>query len=599
MSCYIKVLDFYALGYPGSLVPSQLIISVEADCQQVTLEIIHNGGTISSGLANLLPFGSNPNRYGNGMIKLLINSLNCGDKIEVKATCNNDAKCSSSLVNVIECKGCPYGKLTAIPTNICQGTPPTTDINIKADLILPETIGHTSLDFKLIINDKNNPGILFSKLFSLPANLSKIPISVVHIESFSTLPVSSYQAILTYLNTECAEFILDFDVKCGDSSCCDDVKISYPQPLPCIPSTGGIANVQFSANLLHSYEECSGTGTFEWEVADITTPTQTIIIRPFPLPSTGPDPAIFPYAFSKAGTYRVTVKVKIASACDDSLLKHHVDVLIASCCCPNLTLSPPTVTGCAPDSAVASFVVDKLEWPDGCATLAATSFKWTLDGPTGSKKYQRTTNTPNTDTNTMWTDVAAGKLDTIQFPTGGYYSITVHAVIPGVDSSCDPTDNETFFVPSCPCPPRQHRDSNGNCVDDAPPPPTPMPTPPPPSTGCSIWCILAGIFFIAIPISAHISTVAHCLEGLSIGGIEVDINLQAALIAITIGIFLAICGECCLWIYLIIGAVLGVIATLIAAYWLGFPQCWAPALLILIGYVALGIGLKIDCDRKK
>jgi hypothetical protein len=64
-----------------------------------------------------------------------------------------------------------------------------------------------------------------------------------------------------------------------------------------------------------------------------------------------------------------------------------------------------------------------------------------------------------------------------------------------------------------------------------------------------------------------------------------------------IAIFIALCGICCLWIFLLIGSALGVVATLIAAYWLGFPVCWFDALLILIGFVALGIGISTRCPR--
>jgi hypothetical protein len=114
----------------------------------------------------------------------------------------------------------------------------------------------------------------------------------------------------------------------------------------------------------------------------------------------------------------------------------------------------------------------------------------------------------------------------------------------------------------------------------------------PPTPGCSIWCILAGIFFIAIPISAYISTAAHCLLGPAW-----NVALQGGIIAVAMAVFIALCGICCLWVFLLIGSALGVIATLIAAYWLGFPMCWFIGLPILIGFVALGIGMSIRCPR--
>jgi hypothetical protein len=123
------------------------------------------------------------------------------------------------------------------------------------------------------------------------------------------------------------------------------------------------------------------------------------------------------------------------------------------------------------------------------------------------------------------------------------------------------------------------RDASGVCV------PISSTTP-----SCSIWCILAGIFFIAIPISAYISTAAHCILGPAW-----NIALQGGIIATVIGIYIALCGICCLWRFLLIGSALGLVATLIAIYWLGFPMCWYIGLPILIGFVALGIGIAISC----
>ncbi len=415
-----------------------------------------------------------------------------------------------------------------------------------------------------------------------------------------------------------------------------------------------------------------------------------------------------------------------------------ITVTIAPCpsCCPRMQLDPPTVTGCAPGSTVASFSgVLTVSTTGGCAPVTPTLYTWTLDGPGG--QYQRSTSSPNTDTSSPWTDVISGNLVTVQFPSSGDYSISVTAQIPGIDSSCDPTDTKSFFVRACcpqligplnasqkpgdpctwlfsaqvsnpnnaavtfewsfqdgttattslpqvehpytpgsittgtttvtlksldcpdqslsvivthncfPCPPEHHRNANGDCEwDDCPPehhrnangdcewddcPPEHHRNangdcewddcPPehhrnangdcewdecPPnqhrdangncvpntsSKGCNIWCVLAGIFLIAIPISAYLSAIAHCfLSGTALA-------IVTGIITAAIGIFIGLCGRCCLWKFLLIGAALGVIATAIAAYWFGFPNCWFVALPLLIGFVVLAIGIAIDCAR--
>lgn len=114
-----------------------------------------------------------------------------------------------------------------------------------------------------------------------------------------------------------------------------------------------------------------------------------------------------------------------------------------------------------------------------------------------------------------------------------------------------------------------------------------------PTEDCSVLCLLAGFLCIAVPISAYISTVAHCIvTGWNIG-------LQAGIITTAIAIYIAICGRCCLWRLILLGTVMSIIATVIAAYWLGFPKCWYYALPILIGYVMLAIGIGVDCENPK
>ena len=128
---------------------------------------------------------------------------------------------------------------------------------------------------------------------------------------------------------------------------------------------------------------------------------------------------------------------------------------------------------------------------------------------------------------------------------------------------------------------------------------TPTPTPtttttstptPPSSSSCNIWCVILGIIFIAIPIGAYISAVAHCLLS------GPNIVIATAIIAAAMGVYIWLCGRCCLWGILLLGAALGVIGTIIASIWLGFPACWLQGLIALVGYVALGLGIKKDCE---
>jgi len=144
-------------------------------------------------------------------------------------------------------------------------------------------------------------------------------------------------------------------------------------------------------------------------------------------------------------------------------------------------------------------------------------------------------------------------------------------------------------VAECPCPAGTTRDASGKCVPNPPPPP-----PPPPggsALSCSLLCTVAGILLIAAPIGGLIAGVAYCASA-------INIALQSGLILAAIGVFLALCGECCLWIFLIIGAVIGIVATAIASYWTGLPACWLNALFVAVGFIITGIGMAIDCARR-
>jgi len=152
----------------------------------------------------------------------------------------------------------------------------------------------------------------------------------------------------------------------------------------------------------------------------------------------------------------------------------------------------------------------------------------------------------------------------------GSYKVCLHFSQP---SNC-PDQYVSFIVSDCP-------EDNHPPSDDTPPS----------TTDCSILCMLAGFVCIAVPISAYVSTVAHCIVS------DWNIGLQAGIITTAMAIFIAVCGRCCLWRFILIGSGLSIIATAIAAYWLGFPQCWYYALPILIGYIALAVSIGIDCEN--
>jgi hypothetical protein len=201
----------------------------------------------------------------------------------------------------------------------------------------------------------------------------------------------------------------------------------------------------------------------QWDLPDSIQPSTTA----FAVMSDGPLPdQIVEYLTNTSGSVTRTASLKtiFPLKCPPS----PCSVTIDPCppCCPSITLSPPTVTGCAPGSAVATFIANEPTWSKECMPVQPTSYSWTLFGPDG-RTYQRNTKEPKTDTNQPWTD-AVGTPANVQFVNGGICSISVFAVYdPALAMSCNPTATGPFTIPACPCPTGQHRDStSGECVDN-------------------------------------------------------------------------------------------------------------------------------------
>ena len=310
--------------------------------------------------------------------------------------------------------------------------------------------------------------------------------------------------------------------------------------------------------------------TFEWSFHDGTTATTSLpqVTHTY---KSGP--------MNTTGMTTVTLK---SPDCPDTSLPATVT---QRCVCPTIGTPNAVVTGCVPGPGSAPGTTPAVVLSTSVSPPVATSFDWTVTTPGGTSFTKTTTAASTTDgtADGAWTDTSTGSTGALNLGASGGYAVIVMAKGPSISPTCMQPPAISFTVLICPCPPGMTRNASGVCVPTPKIPPTPS---------CTISCILAGIFFIAIPISAYISAAAHCLLGP-----VWNIALQGGIIATAIGIFIALCGICCLWVFLLIGSALGVVATLIAAYWLGFPACWFVALPILIGFIALGIGISIRCPR--
>jgi hypothetical protein len=285
--------------------------------------------------------------------------------------------------------------------------------------------------------------------------------------------------------------------------------------------------------------------TFQWTFHDGTMSTTNV-------PQTD---HVYLSSAPSTGTTTVTLK---SPNCPDDPLPARVDLM---CTCPAIAKPGAVVSGCMPGTPSVSLTSSVTP------AVPGSKFEWTVTTPANAVLTKTTTVGGTTDgtSDGAWTDSATGGTGPIDLTMAGAYAVTVKASGGGISPSCMQPPATGFSI--------------GPCGTSA--------------LSCTWWCVLLGIFFIALPISAYISTIAHCILGP-----VWNIALQGAIIAAAIGIFIALCGLCCVWLYILIGAVLGVIATIIYAYWGGFPMCWWQGLIAFIGFLILGLGMMSDCIRR-
>jgi hypothetical protein len=225
-------------------------------------------------------------------------------------------------------------------------------------------------------------------------------------------------------------------------------------------------------------------------------------------------------------------------------------------CCPSINLNTNIMGSHATFSTTSG-------WPAGCPNVIPTSFNWTVVDKSTGQSFTKTTTTPNTD--------ETGFSPTLTLSPGTSYDVSVTPSYPGVSL---PQGCNTASMPS-----------------------TVTPTTTGGSTSCPWWCWLLGIVAIAIPISAFVSSVADCRVT------PLWQTISAAAIALAIYVFTRICSVCCLWVIIIIGLVLAIIAYIVAIiieiYYGVFnpmPGCIANAAAIFIGYLTSAGAFKMACD---
>lgn len=352
----------------------------------------------------------------------------CGSRIEfeVRGNCGGQWTPWQLDGGEIDCLSCPRGVSLHASYGACSGMPVKQRITLTATIMLsPGSTITFSWDFgdgQRAVDALTNT----TRNWNTPLTLSR-----THDYDPNQGPYTVWLS-----SVECPPASLIVSPHCNQVACCDEVTLSRStQPLPCLPAGGGTVSVQYTATL--SPMGCSGP--FEWKVTNDLT---GLVIQPFT-----PGGSTFSYLFASAGNYKVNVRVKQDSSCDDSVLSDSDTFSIAQCptgTC-SVAVSGPQQTTCT-DGAPTP--------PQTYTAMPSVPFA----GPYNWEVSQSPATLPFYQTR-------GGVSFTFAFPGPGTYTVSVSVQTQGCINST--TGNSVIVtVPPCPtqCPPGEHRDANGKCV---------------------------------------------------------------------------------------------------------------------------------------
>lgn len=157
---------------------------------------------------------------------------------------------------------------------------------------------------------------------------------------------------------------------------------------------------------------------------------------------------------NEPGTYSVAVIPVIPGLSLETCDPTATTQFVVPECCPTVTLTPPTVSGCAPTNAALSSPITASVTSSTGPPLLVSAYEWKITTPSG-KVFTRTTSVPATDA-TGWTD-SAGTLTTLPLSEIGTFQVTVDAHITTIAQGCNTQASASFTVPGCP-PPKEDDD---------------------------------------------------------------------------------------------------------------------------------------------
>ena len=155
--------------------------------------------------------------------------------------------------------------------------------------------------------------------------------------------------------------------------------------------------------------------------------------------------------------YSVSVTVNVVNLRPGCTLVDTREFNVPACVpCPQVSITAPSVTGCAPQNAVGSFTA---QIPIGPGAPTPTGYTWTIGHAASGRQATVVTVGPTVSTSSTvppWTGSLATGAGAVDLTTPDFYTVKVTAeYAPGTrfPPGCDPSTTLTFKVPTCAPPP--------------------------------------------------------------------------------------------------------------------------------------------------
>jgi hypothetical protein len=454
-SCRIYFID--SVVPVGSLTPTHIRVTVLlTDCSGGNV-IVRTDHTGQSPATPVPPSGAT--------IELAVTRpTQCDEPIFVEAWCEQDPKCRDGRDYVVPCTQCVRAHLS-YAAGQCTGTPPVQPITVKAEIGLA---AGQSTTFRFDYGD-GTVSAPFS--FANPQSGSAATVYTwVDPAGPHNYTQGNWAAKLEVIPppSECGPFPLPITVICPPS--CPTASNATWADKGCVvvSGQGKKRRIELSVTVAPTSVGSAAQWILRKKLPGGTLGAPITLTFGFPGgPPAGPAQQVPPGPQSvdlDSGDYEASLQfVYPYQTCPGITLN-----ITASPCppdCPDLQLSPPIVTECAPVNAVASFNAT-LSWLAAQAQVPVDYYLWTVEwldqsvSPPVQRKAENSTPgptlTPSIKTNSPgWTGNGAvgGQVD---LSKPGSYTVSVQAIVNGVSPTlgCNAFQSSVppFQVPPCTCP---------------------------------------------------------------------------------------------------------------------------------------------------